>query len=462
MTGMQQLGLGTNNSNRDATHGVVEMTGMQTLILSTNKFTGTLPTEWFTTWVNISTMDLRDNLLTGTIPPIIFSQTNLTVLVIRKNSFSGPLPTDLHKLSALLADRNKLSGTLPPTALHLRTLTLTGNRLAGSLPSQLFYPRVTHMLLRGNDLTGALPVALASSPSLEFLDLSANRLTGTLPPVWSSNATHVLLGANQFGGTVPRRLVGVEGLKNLSLFSNDLSCKLQGMPPAGVNFDVLTGNAFACLGPNDPFRRVDIFESDYICEWWRILNLSVFAGVVGAGEGLRSVVLLALSPLIVVAVSLVLFMGAFVLVRGDAGQDTVADTAIGPRESVVELRQRGAGSSSAENAVQGETCRPDEEEAAAYVAFQQICTIACVGAAGVALFILVPAYAGGKSRLECPGIRRVSSSRLLHAVPGVLGRCGMRGGVFAYWYGACGNSICVWMRTAWGMGKARTGHGIIL
>ena len=197
---------------------------------------------------------------------------------------------------------------------------------------------------------------------------------------------------------------------------------------------MLTGNAFACLGPNDPFRRVDIFQSDYICEWWRILNLSVFAGAVGAVEGLRSVVLLTLSPLVVAAVTLVLFMGAFVLVRRDAGQDAVADTAIGPRESVVELRQRGAGSSSAENAAQSATRRPDEEEAAAYVAFQQICTIACVGAAGVALFILVPAYAGGKSRLECPGIRRVTSSRLLHAVPGVLevgAACAV--GVFAYW-----------------------------
>ena len=52
----------------------------------------------------------------------------------------------------------------------------------------------------------------------------------------------------------------------------------------------------------------------------------------------------------------------------------------------------------------------------------------------MAACFLLPAYAGGVSHLQCRGVRRVTASRLVRAVPGLLEvGAAAAAGVFAYW-----------------------------
>ena len=81
---------------------------------------------------------------------------------------------------------NGLTGPIPPELGHLRSLTwldLIGNRLTGSIPPELGSLRsLRFLLLSRNRLTGSIPPELGGLDSLGLLFLSSNDLTGSIPP----------------------------------------------------------------------------------------------------------------------------------------------------------------------------------------------------------------------------------------------------------------------------------------
>ena len=86
-------------------------------------------------------LDLRNNGLTGTLPPELGDLGDLRQLHLDGNQISGPIPTELGRLSSLdylsLLD-NQLTGSIPPelgTLPDLRYLYLRDNQLTGSIPS---------------------------------------------------------------------------------------------------------------------------------------------------------------------------------------------------------------------------------------------------------------------------------------------------------------------------------------
>ena len=87
---------------------------------------------------------LRENALSGPIPPEIGDLTHLEYLRLSDNGLAGAIPPeigDLPALEALRVENNDLSGPVPPGfggLVNLRELGLTGNpRLAGPLPAEL-------------------------------------------------------------------------------------------------------------------------------------------------------------------------------------------------------------------------------------------------------------------------------------------------------------------------------------
>ena len=81
--------------------------------------------------------------------------------------------------------------------------------------------RVTMLELPGNNLSGPLLDALGSLTSLTTLDLSGNRMSGTVPDFTSlTSLTTLKLGDNQLTGTIPDWLGSLTGLQELSLRDN--------------------------------------------------------------------------------------------------------------------------------------------------------------------------------------------------------------------------------------------------
>ncbi|OWM81598.1 hypothetical protein CDL15_Pgr007636 [Punica granatum] len=134
-----------------------------------------------------SARDFRFNNMGGSIPREIGNMTSLNLLLLGGNQISGPLPDELGYLPNITLfqlDLNNISGPLPksfanlPKAMHLQSESSTVH--------VLFVPSVTVKeifcrLLDNNNLSGYLPPELSRMPKLRILDLSHNKLNGTIP-----------------------------------------------------------------------------------------------------------------------------------------------------------------------------------------------------------------------------------------------------------------------------------------
>lgn len=143
--------------------------------------------------------------------------------------WKGVACTDGGEVRGLSLAGEGLHGTLPTQVGALRALaTLDVNdnpRLSGTLPTELGAAlRLTHVYAFGcSSLSGTLPSALP--PSLQELELSRCRLSGTLPPQLGSlgSLRYAFLESNRISGVVPPSLARLRQLKELELSSNRLS-----------------------------------------------------------------------------------------------------------------------------------------------------------------------------------------------------------------------------------------------
>ena len=175
---------------------------------------------------------LKDNQLTGPIPPELARLTDLGVLDLEFNRLTGPIPPELaslENLSWLVLRRNQLTGPIPPELGSLENLTwldLLGNQLTGPIPPEL--ARLTDLGVLGlefNRLTGPIPSWLGDLSALNILSLGGNQLTGPIPPELGNLArlTSLRLGGNQLTGSIPSWLGDLSKLHWLDLSSNQLT-----------------------------------------------------------------------------------------------------------------------------------------------------------------------------------------------------------------------------------------------
>ena len=178
---------GTSRPLRDWHGIIVDDDGRVTeLNLRENGLTGPIPPE-LGDLTRLTELILGSNGLTGPIPPELGNLTSLTVLQLNSNGLTGPIPPELGNLTRLwylILDYNGLTGPIPPelgNLTRLRELTLSDNGLTGPIPPELGkLTSLTDLILGNNDLTGPIPPELGSLTSLTDLNLGFNGLTGPI------------------------------------------------------------------------------------------------------------------------------------------------------------------------------------------------------------------------------------------------------------------------------------------
>lgn len=165
----------------------------------------------------VTKLELINNGLSGEIPAVIGSLSNLTHLLISDNKLSGTLPVELFqlkKLWQLSLSSNNLAGALPKELGQLTGLgylELNNNQFSGELPVELdSLTNLYSLLLRNNNLEGPLPKELGGLKRLNSLQLSGNRFTGEIPaeitalPNWPNfDKSYIVPQQDGYGFTLP-------------------------------------------------------------------------------------------------------------------------------------------------------------------------------------------------------------------------------------------------------------------
>ncbi|MEN8221607.1 MAG: hypothetical protein ABFS56_35755, partial [Pseudomonadota bacterium] len=133
---------------------------------------------------------------------------------------------------------------------HITTIELSSNRLTGTIPPEV--GNLTHLKkfnLDNNQLNGSIPIQISDLTKLMYLWLSFNQLSGSIPDELDTltNLKDLRLENNQLNGSIPAQLGSLEKLKYLHLDSNQLCgeipLELMNLPiPSATNYLKLDNN----------------------------------------------------------------------------------------------------------------------------------------------------------------------------------------------------------------------------
>ncbi|KAF3512535.1 hypothetical protein F2Q69_00001524 [Brassica cretica] len=189
-----------------------DATGLVTkLQLPSGCFTGILrPNSSLFELRHLRYLNLSHNNFTSSSLPSEFSNLNrLEVLSLASSSFTGQVPSSFSKLISLIhlnLSHNELTGSFPlvRTLTNLSVLDLSDNQFSGAIPSDLLLtlPFLSHLSLRKNHLNGYIEV-----PNSSF----------------SSRLVYLSLGENQFEGKILEPISNLINLEYLELSSLNIS-----------------------------------------------------------------------------------------------------------------------------------------------------------------------------------------------------------------------------------------------
>ncbi|KAJ9535773.1 hypothetical protein OSB04_un001073 [Centaurea solstitialis] len=162
----------------------------------------------------LQVIDLSDNSLVGPFPNwLIENNTMLSVLILRKNSFSGSIRMSPHMNS------------------NMRWLDVSENHINGIIPDEIhkFLPYIIYLNLSNNILDGVIPSSIGHLSWLSILDLSDNKLSGEVPKGLLSNLSVLSilrLSENRLHGQVLSGNLSLGSIQRLHLDKNCFTGKI--------------------------------------------------------------------------------------------------------------------------------------------------------------------------------------------------------------------------------------------
>ncbi|KAJ4965672.1 hypothetical protein NE237_017521 [Protea cynaroides] len=217
---------------------------LRILLLGNNRLYGSIPVELLGSSIPLEELDLSNNAFSGSIQGM--NPTVLKVLNLSSNVLTGSLPSNLGGCVILDLSNNMISGDISSTVQNwgdtMEVIDLSSNSLSGSFPNLTSrFQSLASIKIRNNSLVGDLPLALGTYPSLSAVDFSLNALTGSIPASFftSLTLTNLNLSGNHFTGPIPLQDSHVSELLTLPSYSHmeflDLSSNsLTGTLPSAI------------------------------------------------------------------------------------------------------------------------------------------------------------------------------------------------------------------------------------
>ncbi|KAI3957592.1 hypothetical protein MKW92_027756 [Papaver armeniacum] len=189
--------------------------------------------------------------MTGTIPSCISKLNISNILDLSNNKFNGPLVVPQSLIGSFDMSHNHLSGII-------------------SVDNWKRLSRLSSIVLVGNQLSGSIPFSICSNGSQSnptFIDLSENKLSGTIPTSigYCEDLNFLNLGSNNLSGNVPNELEQASGLEFLLLHGNNLNgnplgfiSKLQYLIVLNLANNHFRGNIPTAFGSNSRFSIISL------------------------------------------------------------------------------------------------------------------------------------------------------------------------------------------------------------
>ncbi|XWS64746.1 hypothetical protein CRYUN_Cryun05aG0030000 [Craigia yunnanensis] len=250
-----------------------------TLFFSNNSFSGSLShflCDYKSGEPKLFLFQLETNLLSGEIPDCWLKWRGIRVLNMGNNNLTGKIPDSLGSLGFMFLNlrNNKLSGELPLTLQNnsdLFMLDIGENQFSGNIPKWIgeSLPNLVILSLRSNSFDGHIPEEICDLGSLQILDLGDNKISGAIPKCFEnlsamvtkpndtdavidyfvdgefirsellvmkgrvdeystilSLVTTMDLSNNNLIGEIPKELASLAGLQSLNLSGNSLTGKI--------------------------------------------------------------------------------------------------------------------------------------------------------------------------------------------------------------------------------------------
>ncbi|PHU01662.1 hypothetical protein BC332_31449 [Capsicum chinense] len=214
---LHTLFLGNNNLIDEIPSSFCNLTSLTVLYLLKNNLKGKI----LQCLVNISGLQyvmMSHNNLSGELPLSICNLTSLQVLDLGRNNLIGAISQCFGNMSGHLEvldmQHNNLSGTLPTTftiGSALGSFNLHGNKIEEKIPRSLENCQLLEVLdLGDNHLNDTFPMWLGTLPELRVLRLRLNKLHGPIRTLGSGNMYLELrildISSNAFMGNLPTSL----------------------------------------------------------------------------------------------------------------------------------------------------------------------------------------------------------------------------------------------------------------
>ncbi|XP_021817060.1 probable LRR receptor-like serine/threonine-protein kinase At4g36180 [Prunus avium] len=211
---------------------------------------------------NVTFMNLTSNQIRGTFANLTLEFSDFPTLLLSSNKLEGPIPSFLSTTKHLDLSYNKLSGSISflcsSAAINLGFLDLSNNNVSGQVPDCLTHLESLVMLdLSNNALSGKIPTTIGSMFRIETLKLRSNRFVGQLPSSLKNCTSLVVIdvGDNKLSGPIPEWLgVSLKKLVILMLSSNHFNgslpsqlCHLTHIQILDFSMNIISGSIPKCL-----------------------------------------------------------------------------------------------------------------------------------------------------------------------------------------------------------------------
>ncbi|KAI4357659.1 hypothetical protein L6164_001594 [Bauhinia variegata] len=264
MKNLTILNISVNKLSGKLPSSLYNMSSLTKIYLTSNQFRGSLPANMFVTLPSLQQFAMAYNQMSGPIPTSVTNASKLILLDFVDNHLVGQVPSlgNLKDLQILNLAENSLGSNsnkdleflkLMTNCSKLRILGLTLNSLGGSLPNSIgnLSTQLESLYLGGNQIYGEIPATIGNLVHLDLLAMESNHLSGIIPTSFGKlhkiellSLQFLDLSQNNLSGSIPQALQGISTLEYLNISFNMLDGEV---PTKGV---FANASAVAVIGKN--------------------------------------------------------------------------------------------------------------------------------------------------------------------------------------------------------------------